>query len=113
MPYTTFDNNSGSGSLNQAKLYMEKVLGIDLDLGSNTQWLEITALRALRNAIVHEEGWLNIKNTKLKDYIKQGFLELRNQNEENGQISGRVIVKAAYIDNILSQIRTFFQNIKI
>ncbi|TKB24551.1 hypothetical protein FCL47_17065 [Desulfopila sp. IMCC35006] len=103
----------GSGYLDQARLYIEKVLGIDLDLGSNTQWLEINALKALRNTIVHEEGWINTKNTRFKNYIKRGFIELRNQNEENDQISGRVIISAAYIDYILPQIRTFFLNIKI
>lgn len=106
----------GSGYLDQAKLYIEKVLGFDLDLGNNTQWDEIKALRTLRNAIVHKEGWINTnnpKNTRFECYIKQGFLELRNQNKENGQISERVIISAAYIDYILPQIRTFFQNIKI
>lgn len=103
----------GSGYLDQAKLYMEKVLGIDLDLGRNPQWREITALKALRNAIVHEEGWLRTENETLKNHIKRGFVELRNQNEENGEISGSAIVSATYIDYILPQIRTFFQNIKI
>ena len=103
----------GNGYLDQAKLYMEKVLGVDLDLGNNPQWPEIIALKALRNAIVHEKGWLNTKNETLKKHIKQGLLELRRQKEENGQISGRVIVSVAYVDYILPQIRTFFQNIKI
>ena len=108
-----YNDLRGNGYLDQTKLYMEKVLGIDLGLGSNTQWLEITALRALRNAIVHGEGWLKTKNATLKNHIKQGFLELRNQKVENGEFSGRVIVSAAYIDYILPQIRTFFQNILI
>jgi hypothetical protein len=103
----------GSGYLDQARLYMEKVLGVDSNLGNNPQWPEIVALRALRNAIVHQEGWLSTKNTTLKTHINQGLLELRHQKEENGQISGRVIVSSKYIDYILPNVRTFFKDIKI
>lgn len=103
----------GNGYLDQAKLYMEKVLGIDLHLESNPQWPEIIALRKLRNAIVHGEGRLKIKDATLKNHVKQGFLELKRQKEENGEISGSIIVNAAYIDYILPKIRTFFQNITI
>jgi len=102
-----------SGYLNQAKLYMEKVLGLDLDLANNPQWPEIVALRALRNGIVHEEGWISTKDATLKKHIKRGLLEVRNQKEENGQISGRVIVTTEYIDFILPLIRKFYKNIKI
>jgi hypothetical protein len=103
----------GSGFLDQARLYLKKVLGVDIDLGNTPQWPEIIAMRALRNAIVNENGWLNTKNAILKKHIKQGLLELINQKEENGQISGLVIVRPAYIDYILPQVRSFFQNIKI
>ncbi|MBI9083965.1 MAG: hypothetical protein JEZ11_10240 [Desulfobacterales bacterium] len=103
----------GSGYLDQAKLYMEKVLGIDLELRSNPQWPEIMALKTLRNAIVHEKGQLKTKNSTLKKHIKHGFIELRNQNVEKEEISGSAIVKATYIDYILPEIRKFFQDIKI
>jgi hypothetical protein len=107
-----YNDLRGSGYLDQARLYMQKVLGIDLDLGNNPQWPEIVALRSLRNAIVHEEGWLSTKNAILKKHIKQGLLELKNQKEENDEISGRLIVNPAYIDYILPQVRTFFRDIK-
>jgi hypothetical protein len=103
----------GSGFLDQSRLYLKKVLGIDIDVGNTPQWSEIIAMRALRNAIVHENGWLNTKNAILKKYIKQGLLELINQKEEAGQISGLVRVRQAYIDYILPHVRSFFQNIKI
>ncbi len=102
----------GSGYLDQARLYMEKVLGVDLGLGNNPQWPEIVALRTIRNTIVHKEGWLSTKNATLKKHIKQGLLELRNQEEEKGQISGRLIVGPAYIDYILPQVQMFFRDIK-
>ena len=107
-----YNDLRGSGYLDQARLYMQKVLGIDLDLGNNPQWPEIVALRSLRNAIVHEEGWLSTKNAILKKHIKQGLLELKNQKEDNDEISGRLIVNSAYIDYILPQVRTFFRDIK-
>jgi len=103
----------GGGYLDQAKLYMEKVLAVDLDLGNNPQWPEIVALRMLRNAIVHEEGWLSTKNETVKKHVNQGWVELRNQEEKNGEISGRIIVHFQYVDHILAQVRTFFENIKI
>jgi hypothetical protein len=42
----------GNGNIDQAKIYMEKVLCIDLDLGNSPEWQEIVALRTIRNAIV-------------------------------------------------------------
>lgn len=106
-------NDLRGGYLDQARLYMEKVLGVDLDLGNNPQWPEIVALRTLRNAIVHKEGWLSTQNETLKKHIKQGLVELRNQEEENGQVSGRIVVHPEYIDYILPQIRAFFRDINI
>jgi hypothetical protein len=103
----------GGGYLDQAKLYMEKVLGVDLDLGKNPQWPEIVALRTLRNAIVHEEGWLSTKDETVKKHVKQGWVELRNQEERNGEISGRIIVHSKYVDHVLAQARTFFENMKM
>ncbi len=107
-----YNDLKGIGYLDQAMRYMQKVLVIDLDLGNNPQWPEIVALRTLRNAIVHKEGRLITKNTILKKHIKQGLLELKNQKEENDEISGRLIVNPAYIDYILPQVRTFFRDIK-
>jgi len=101
------------GYLDQAKLYMEKVLAVNLDLGNNPQWPEIVALRTLRNAIVHEEGWLSTKNETVKKHVKQGWVELRNQEEKNGEISGRIFLHSEYVDHILAQVRTFFKNIKM
>jgi len=92
---------------------MEKVLGIDLDLASNPQWPEIVALKTLRNAIVHEEGWLSTKNETVKKHVKQGWVELRNQEEKNGEISGRIIMHSKYIDHVLAHVRTFFETMKI
>jgi hypothetical protein len=104
----------GSGYLDQAKLYMERVIGINLDLGNSRQWSEIVGLKTLRNAIVHEEGWLSTKNSTLKNHIKQGFIELRRKEEDaNGQVSGYVELKVEYIDYVLPQVRLFFHDIKI
>lgn len=101
------------GYLDQTKLYMEKVLSIDLKLGDNAQWSEIIGLQALRNAIVHEEGWLRTKDGTLKKHIKRGLIELKHpENESGGQVSGRIRIKSEYIDNILQQIRKFFQGIQ-
>jgi hypothetical protein len=103
----------GRGYLDQARLYMEKVLGVDLDLGKNAQWPEIVGLRTLRNAIVHEEGRLCTKDGALKKHIKRGFIDLAQRKDEKDEISGRVRVKSIYIDFILPQVRKFFQEIKI
>jgi len=42
--------------INRAKLYLEKVFNVDLHTGRQP-WEEIDALRKIRNAIVHDEGW--------------------------------------------------------
>lgn len=104
----------GSGYLDQAKLYMEKVLGVDLDLGNNAQWPEIRGLQTLRNAIVHKKGWLSTKDATLKKHIERGFIELKQrEDEKDGQVSGRVRIKSEYLDYILPQVRRFFQDINI
>lgn len=108
-----YSDLKGGGYLDQAKLYMEKVLGVDLDLGNNTQWPEIVALRTIRNAIVHEEGWLSTKNETVKKHVKQGWVELQNQEGKGGEISGRIILHSEYVDHILAQARTFFNNMKL
>lgn len=102
------------GYLDQAKLYMEKVLGVDLELVNNAQWPEIIGLQTLRNAIVHEEGWLSTKDGTLKKHIKRGFIELKQREDESGgHVSGRVKIKSEYVDYILQQVQKFFQDIKI
>ncbi len=103
------------GYLDQAKLYMEKVLDVDLDLGKNAQWPEIVGLRTLRNAIVHNRGLLNTKDGALRKHIAQGFIELdpKFEDKDNGEVSGYVRVKPEYVDYILPQAQKFFQDIKI
>jgi len=103
----------GRGYLDQTKLYMEKVLGVDLDLGNNAQWPEIRALQTLRNTIVHEEVWLRTKNVALKKHIKKGFIELTQHENKKDEVSGPVRVKPEYVDYILQQVRKFFEDIKI
>lgn len=103
----------GRGYLNQTKLYMEKVLEVDLDLGNNAQWPEIRGLQTLRNTIVHEEGWLRTKDVALKKHIKKGFIELTQREDIKDEVSGRVRVKPEYVDYILQQVRKFFEDIKI
>ena len=102
----------GNGYLDQTKLYMEKVLGMDLNLGKNIHWPEIVGLRILRNSIVHEESWLSTNDAALKKHINRGFIELRQRKDEKkGQVSGRVRIKSEYVDSIIPQIRKFFQGI--
>lgn len=102
------------GYLDQAKLYMEKVLGLDLDLGNNAQWPEIRGLQTIRNAIVHKEGWLDTKDATLKKHIERDFIELKQRKDEkDGQVSGSVRIKSEYLDYILPQVRKFFQDINI
>jgi hypothetical protein len=103
----------GRGYLDQMRLYMKKVLEVDLDLGKNVQWPEIVGLQTLRNAIVHEEGWLRTKDGVLKKHINQGSIELNRRKDEGAEISGQVRVKSSYVDYILPQACKFFQGIKI
>lgn len=109
-----YSDLKAKGYLDQAKLYMEKVLGVNLELGNNAQWPEILGLQTLRNAIVHNEGWLSTKDGALKRHIERGFIELKQREDESdGQVSGHVRVKSEYVDYILLQARKFFQDIKI
>ena len=103
-----------SSYLDQTKDYMVKVLGLDLDLGKNREWPEILGLKALRNAIVHNEGWLTTKDGVLKKQIEQVLVEMTQQKDEcDGQVSGRIKVRSEYVDYILPKVRKFFQELKI
>ena len=87
---------------------------MDLDLGNNAQWPEIRGLQTLRNAIVHDEGWLSTKDGALKKHIDRRFIELQpREAESDGQVSGCVRIKSKYVDYILPQIQKFFQDLKI
>jgi len=100
--------------LKQSRLYMEKVLGVDLKLGNNAQWHEVLGLQTIRNSIVHNKSWLSTNNGALKQHIKRGLIELKQREDESGGlISGRVRIKSEYVDFILQQVRKFFQDIKI
>ena len=102
------------GYLEKTKNYLQKDLGVDLLLGSNQEWREIIGLQAIRNAVAHNKGWLNTKNSTLRKHYKNGLIEIRHQEEDvKRELSGRVRVKSEYVDHILPQIRKFFHNIKV
>lgn len=107
-------NSRESSYLDQTKDYMVKVLCLDLDLGKNREWPEILGLKALRNAIVHNDGWLTTKDGALKKHIEEGLVELaQRKDEDNGQVSGLIQVRSEYVDYILPKARKFFQELKI
>ena len=99
-------------SIDRAKLYLKKVIGIDLKTGERP-WGEITALRKIRNVIVHDRGWANedlIKQQYVKECVKDGLLEIEKRGD--GSL-GKVIIKPGYLSHITKHAREFFRNIKL
>ena len=98
--------------IRRAKLYLEKVLRVDLHAGEQP-WAEIDALRRIRNAIVHEGGWANeelAKNQCVKASIKKGYVEIEQRRD--GSL-GKIIIKPGYLDWITKQAREFFRKVAI
>jgi len=97
--------------IDRAKVYLEKVFGVDLQAGMQS-WQEIKALQKIRNVIVHEDGWASDdmpNDSCIKDCMKKGQIEIERRSD--GRL-GKVIVKSGYLDRILEQTKLFFSNIK-
>ena len=97
-------------SIDRAKLYLKKVIGIDLKTGERP-WGEITALRKIRNVIVHDRGWANedlIKQQYVKECVKDGLLEIEKRGD--GSL-GKVIIKPGYLSVILPNTLASFSEI--
>lgn len=111
-----YDDLQGKG-IKRAKLYLEKVIGLDLDVGEKGKnkkyWNELLALNKIRNAIVHDDGWATdniLKDVTIKQHTKKGRLEIESRGKES---YGRIVIKAEYLDWIISQAREFFRRIVI
>ncbi|KAF0187905.1 MAG: hypothetical protein FD168_2256 [Desulfobulbaceae bacterium] len=98
--------------LDSTKKYMIKNLGLNLELDKNLEWAEILGHKDLRNAIVHNDGWLSTKNGTIKKLIENGLVEVGQKVESDNQISGKISLKFEYIDYILPKVRKFFQDLK-
>ena len=102
---------NGKAYIDRATTYIEKVIGISLDLTNNPEWREILALRGIRNAIVHESGEIRTNDITIKKHIKEGLIEIRDQEEEKGVVTGEIRVKSEYIAHIVPHARKFFEDI--
>ena len=95
--------------IKRAKVYLTKVIGIDLQV-EDEPWREINALRKIRNAIVHDEGWASdqiVNDVNIRKNVDKGFLEI----EDRDGTPGKVIIKPEYLDWVVSQAQEFFRNI--
>ncbi|MBO2675934.1 hypothetical protein I6M53_14935 [Shewanella algae] len=89
----------------RAKIYLEKLAGIDFTL-INGEWSELIAFNKLRNCIVHSEG--NIKasknSTQLENIINQkSSLSLRHERH--------LKVEREYIDAIMTTTEAFLEKL--
>lgn len=106
-----YSDMNGEG-IQRAKLYLNKVIGIDLHVNEKP-WSEINTLRIIRNAIVHNEGYAsdNIENDgNIIQHIKNGRLEITDHGDNR---RGKMLIKPEYLDFILSTVRGFFENIEL
>ena len=101
----------------RAKIYLEKVANVNLNT-SGTSWQEISCLIKIRNAIVHNDGWVNdklSKDARFLQHLRNGTLELDKKVfalPTNGHaISGKIIIGPAYIEHILQSSRDYFKEI--
>lgn len=101
-----YTDMQGEG-INRAKLYLEKVIGRNLNT-EEKPWSEIQTLRKIRNAIVHEDGNTSdsLKNDgNFKQQINDGRIKLKNH--------GQIIIDPEYLNYILPQVREYFGGIEL
>lgn len=100
-----------SDGIHRAKIYLEKVIGLNLH-SDKKPWSEIETLRKIRNAIVHVGGKVTdqIRNDgNVEQHILHGRLEFTNHDPK---ASGKVLIKAEYLDVIIKAAKEFFRNIE-
>ncbi len=98
-----YTDMKGKG-VKRARLYLEKVIGLNLHT-SDQPWSEIDTLRKIRNSIVHEKGKANdeiMKDANIKQHLKNDRLFIFDDVEINSK----------YLDFILPIVRTFFKEIE-
>lgn len=91
--------------ITRAKLYLEKVIGLNLHADDNP-WSKIVTLRKIRNAIVHEDGNANENMTKdinFQQHLANGRLKLKT--------NGSIVIEPEYLDYILKNIKEFLNAI--
>lgn len=99
-----YTDMKGEG-IRRAKLYLEKVIGLNLHVGKQL-WNEIDTLRKIRNSIVHNRGETNdeiINDANVKQHVKSERLYILNNEIE---------IYSEYLDFILPTVRNFFKNIE-
>lgn len=110
-PLTIYYKDMKEEGIRRAKLYLEKVIGLNLH-ADKKPWSEIDTLRKIRNSIVHDKGRAKEKitnDTNIKQHIKKGRLELKNHGERR---IGGIVIKPEYLDFILPTVKEFFRNIE-
>lgn len=99
-----YTDMKGEG-VRRARLYLEKVIGLNLHVDKKL-WSEIDTLRKIRNSIIHNRGEANdgiIKDANIKQHLENDRLCIFNNNIE---------ICSEYLDFILPTVRNFFQNIE-
>lgn len=99
-----YTDMKGEG-VRRAKLYLEKVIGLNLHVDKQL-WNEIDTLRKIRNSIVHNRGETNdeiIKDANIKQHLEKERLYISNNEIE---------ISSEYLNFILPTVKKFFQNIE-
>ncbi len=100
--------------IDRSKIYLEKVIG--LNFPSNSQsWAEIRALKKLRNAIVHDEGWASkdiLSDSCIKKHIENELIQIETRKIIE-EVPGKFIVKFEYLKYVTEQVNNFFKSLTI
>lgn len=99
-----YTDMKGKGVI-RARLYLEKVIGLNLH-AEKKPWSEINTLRKIRNSIVHERDEANdeiMKDANVKQHLDNNRLYIFNNSIE---------IYSDYLNFILPTTRLFFKSIE-
>ncbi|MFT5812825.1 MAG: hypothetical protein ACI9VT_000562 [Psychroserpens sp.] len=95
---------SAYGIIDKSKKYLEKVALLEFPAGKGSCWEEITLIQQIRNALVHNEGFVKPRNESLAEYIKSSkYLELNSDS--------KVLIKKGFSWYCLQLFQDFFTSL--
>lgn len=98
---------SERSTLERAKKYLTKVIGLDKSLFDQSEWREIIMFSKIRNCIVHDESCVSITNERNRKMIQY----VKDKPDYFNLPARQIMLKEAYCTYITKQVASFFDKL--